>query len=126
MRIETEQGSFDPTYDTLDAWVTLHFLPMYMRTLGGEFRWCRAWSEHAEATSRLWTLWEAWELASHDTGSGAMVSWYHELDHHLPILLGARGPFFQCSEKEHIEPCVARSDPVTEEHWRIAFRREDR
>ncbi len=40
-------------YTALEDWVTGYFLPMFRRTLGGEFRWCAQWWQHGEAISRL-------------------------------------------------------------------------
>ena len=30
-----------PEFDRLEDWLTEYFLPMFRRTLGGEYRWCR-------------------------------------------------------------------------------------
>ena len=47
------------------------------------------------------------------TGIG---TWYREhLDHQLPILMGARGPFYQCSETAHREPHEAAALPLPAE-----------
>jgi hypothetical protein len=44
--------------------------------------------------------------------------WYRDhLDHQLPILLGPRGPFYQCTETEHLEPHLAAVAP-TPPGWR--------
>jgi Domain of unknown function (DUF4913) len=109
----------EPVYLELEDWVTDHFLPMFRRTLGGEYRWCAQWWKHDEAVSRLKALWHSWEVLRLRPGTGIGV-WYREhLDHQLPILMGARGPFYQCSESVHREPREAatvslpggRSDP---------------
>ncbi|MFD0856323.1 DUF4913 domain-containing protein [Actinomadura adrarensis] len=101
-----------PLYPTLDAWLTHHFIPMYRRTLGGEYRWCAQWWKHAEAISRLTALWYSWE-AMRLQGATGISLWYRDhLDHQLPILLGARGPFYQCTETEHLEPHQAKLTPV--------------
>jgi hypothetical protein len=101
-----------PLYPTLETWLRHHFIPMYRRTLGGEFRWCAQWWQHAEAISRLTALWYAWE-AMRLQGATGMSLWYRDhLDHHLPILLGARGPFYQCTETEHLDPHEAKLSPA--------------
>jgi hypothetical protein len=93
-----------PVHLTVEDWVSEYFLPMFRRTLGGEFRWCAQWWQHGEAISRLTALWHSWEVLRLRPGTG-IATWYREyLDHHLPILLGARGPFYQCSETAHREP----------------------
>ncbi len=96
-----------PVYPSVEDWVVAYFVPMFRRTLGGEYRWCGEWWRHAEAISRLSALWHAWEVHRLDPGTG-ISAWYRDhLDHHLPILLGARGPFYQCSEEAHREPHLA-------------------
>jgi hypothetical protein len=46
-------------------------------------------------------------------GATGMALWYRDhLDHQLPVLLGARGPFYQCTENEHLAPHEARVVPV--------------
>ena len=104
----------EPMYDELADWVSDHFVPVFRRTLGGEYRWCGQWWEHDEAVSRLKALWHAWEVLRLQPGTG-IGTWYREhLDHQLPILLGARGPFYQCSETVHREPreAAARTLPA--------------
>src|SRR5262249_36530476 len=46
----------EPVYTAVEDWVTGYFLPMFRRTLGGEFRWCAQWWRHSEAISRLGAL----------------------------------------------------------------------
>ena len=43
----------EPVYTAVEDWVIDYFLPMFRRTLGGEFRWCGQWWRHGEAISRL-------------------------------------------------------------------------
>ena len=82
-----------PVYDSVEDWVTGHFLPMFRRTLGGEFRWCAQWWRHAEAITRLTALWHSWEVLRLQPGTG-MATWFRDhLDHQLPVLLGRAGPF---------------------------------
>ncbi|WP_158566743.1 DUF4913 domain-containing protein [Actinomadura craniellae] len=100
----SEQAPARPVYRTLSQWVNNHFIPIYRRTLGGEYRWCSQWWKHAEAISRFSSLWYAWE-SMRINGSTGMGLWYRDhLDHQLPVLLGPRGPFYQCTETEHLEP----------------------
>ena len=107
----------EPVYTTLEDWVTDHFLPIFRRTLGGEYRWCAQWWQHDEAVSRLTALWHAWEVLRLKPGTG-IGSWYREhLDHQLPILMGARGPFYQCSETAHREPHQADAAPAPDDFW---------
>jgi hypothetical protein len=102
----------EPVYTSLEDWVTDHFLPIFRRTLGGEYRWCAQWWQHDEAVSRLQALWHAWEVLRLKPATG-IGTWYSEhLDHQLPILMGARGPFYQCSETAHREPREAAALPL--------------
>lgn len=114
----------EPMYNELAEWVTDHFLPVFRRTLGGEYRWCTQWWLHDEAVSRLKSLWHAWEMLRLRPGTG-IGTWYREhLDHQLPILLGARGPFYQCSETVHREPREAAAGSVPTDRQDPAVRGE--
>jgi len=113
----SEEPAPTPVYDSVEAWVLERFIPMYRRTLGGEFRWCAQWWRHAEAISRLTALWHAWETLRLEPGTG-MGIWYRDhLDHQLPVLLGPRGPFYQCSEDEHLDPHLAVVQPAPPGWW---------
>jgi Domain of unknown function (DUF4913) len=106
-----------PEFGRLEDWLSEYFLPMFRRTLGGEYRWCSQWWRHGEAISRLTALWHAWEVLRTQPGTG-IATWYREhLDHQLPILLGARGPFYQCSETIHREPHQAAAQPAPDGWW---------
>jgi hypothetical protein len=107
----------EPAYLTIEGWVAGYFVPMFRRTLGGEFRWCHHWWQHGEAISRLTALWHSWEVLRLQPGTG-IATWYRDyLDQQLPILLGARGPFYQCSETSHREPRQANAAPVPDDWW---------
>ncbi|SEF78332.1 protein of unknown function [Thermomonospora echinospora] len=115
--IETAEELPEPFFPDVITWVTHHFVPVYRRTLGGEFRWCAQWWRHAEAISRLTALWHSWETMRLQPGIGISL-WYRDhLDHQLPVLLGPRGPFYQCNETEHLEPHQAAVVPVPMEFW---------
>ena len=80
-------------YTAVEDWVTDYFLPMFRRTLGGEYRWCAQWWQHGEAISRLTALWHAWEVLRLQPGTG-IATWYRDyLDQQLPILMGAARAF---------------------------------
>jgi hypothetical protein len=107
----------EPYYAAVEDWVTDYFVPMFRRTLGGEFRWCAHWWQHGEAISRLTSLWRAWEVLRLEPATG-IATWYRDhLDHQLPILMGARGPFYQCSETVHREPHQATVTPAPGDWW---------
>ena len=109
-----------PVYYALEDWLTGYFLPMFRRTLGGEYRWCHQWWQHGEAISRLTALWHAWEVLRLQPGTG-IATWYRDhLDHQLPILMGPRGPFYQCSETAHREPHQAETTPAPDDWWDLS------
>lgn len=101
-------------YDNLTDWVTRQFNPIYRRSLGGEYRWCAQWWRHAEAIVRLSALWHSWESMRLQGATGIGLWFRDHLDHQLPILMGPRGPFYQCSETQHFEPRQARLQPPIE------------
>ena len=50
-------------------------------------------------------------------GTG-IATWYRDhLDHQLPVLMGARGPFYQCTETVHREPRAAEAIPAPGDWW---------
>ncbi|HEY7146074.1 MAG TPA: DUF4913 domain-containing protein [Streptosporangiaceae bacterium] len=111
-----------PVYSSVEEWVTSHFLPMFRRPLGGEYRWCAQWWRHAEAITRLTALWHTWEALRLQPGTG-MATWLRDhLDHHLPVLLGRTGPFSMCSEDEHIDPRQATTAQPPPGWWDISPR----
>ena len=113
----TDPAPPEPVYTALEDWLSDYFLPMFRRTLGGEYRWCHQWWQHGEAISRLTALWHAWEVLRLQPGTG-IATWYRDhLDHQLPILMGARGPFCQCSETAHRDPREAAATPAPEGWW---------
>jgi Domain of unknown function (DUF4913) len=112
-----QEAEVEPVYGCIEDWLLGYFVPMFRRTLGGEYRWCAQWWRHGEAISRLTALWQAWEVHRLDPHIGISV-WYRDhLDHHLPILLGARGPFYQCSESGHREPHQATVIQAPDGWW---------
>lgn len=114
-----EEPAPTPMYSSVEQWVVGLFLPMFRRPLGGEFRWCRRWWQHAEAIARLTALWHTWEVLRLEPGTG-MATWLRDhIDHQLPTLLGRTGPFAQCSEDEHIEPRAATTTPAPVDWWPV-------
>jgi hypothetical protein len=103
----------EPAYLAIEDWVSGYFLPMFRRTLGGEFRWCHQWWQHGEAISRLTALWHSWEVLRLQPGTG-IATWYRDyLDQQLPILMGARGPLLsvQRNQPPRTPPSRRRARP---------------
>jgi hypothetical protein len=112
-----EEGPPEPVYASVQDWVDGHFLPVYRRPLGGEFRWCPQWWRHAEAIIRLTALWQSWEAMRLQPGTGT-ANWLRDhLDHQLPVLLSRSGPFAQCSADEHVEPRIAAAGDAPPGWW---------
>ena len=115
--IRDQDDAPEPVYGSVQDWVIQHFLPMYRRPLGGEYRWCPHWWRHAEAITRLTALWHSWEAMRLQPGTG-IANWLRDhLDHQLPVLLGRGGPFAQCSEDEHLDLRIAAADPPPLGWW---------
>src|ERR1700730_81530 len=113
----------EPIYTALEDWLAGYFLPMFRPTLGGEDRWCHQWWQHGEAISRLTSLWHAWEVLRLQPGTG-IATWYRDhLDHQLPILMGARGPFYQCSENADRRPRTGHGRRPPRALGRVGHRR---
>jgi hypothetical protein len=99
-----DQEAFLPCFGSLEDWVVSVFCPTYVRRSTPSFRWCGEWWRHPEAISRLEALWRSWEALRLDPLLG-MSTWYSgHLDHQLPILTGAAGPFADCEATQHFPP----------------------
>jgi len=103
-------------YPSLEAWVVGHFARVYIRPHGGALRWCAQWWRHAEAISRLEALWRTWEaLRVQPLG---LDIWLRErLDHHLPQLLAANGPFASCTPDKHHDSRDLATAPAPPNWW---------
>lgn len=65
--------------------------------LGSGRVWCPEWYRHAEALSRLDSVWRAWEALRWEASFGMSNWWIHHLEPHMRALLDpATGPFARC------------------------------
>ena len=113
-----ERPALDRTrFPSVQAWVEDYFVHCYVRPLGGEWRWCPRWWDHAEAITRLEALWRSWEALTRDPALG-MATWLtHHLDPQLPLLMGNRGPFARCSDDRHEAAKPLRAEPAPDGWW---------
>ncbi|MEU1405139.1 DUF4913 domain-containing protein [Streptomyces sp. NPDC005728] len=59
--------------------------------------WCPEWYRHAQALSRLDSVWRAWENLRWDPGLGMSSWWTHHADPHMRALTDpVTGPFARC------------------------------
>jgi len=94
---EEEEADAAPqlVFGSVDEFVREQLSYTYMRVVGprGQRRWSAEWWRSAEATSRLESLWRAWEHLRQDGTTGMSAWWRDHLDHHMPVLMSADGPF---------------------------------
>ncbi|UOD83454.1 DUF4913 domain-containing protein [Paenarthrobacter ureafaciens] len=86
-------------YPNVVAFVSEKLATTYRRQINvqGGTTWCPQWWKHAEAISRLESLWRAWEYLRLDGTTGMSVWWRDHADHHMSMLLSADGPFKGCT-----------------------------
>ncbi|NUR00845.1 MAG: DUF4913 domain-containing protein [Streptomyces sp.] len=64
--------------------------------------WCPEWYRHAEALSRLDSLWRTWETLRWDGQMGMSNWWIHHVDPHMRALTDPfTGPFARCVGGSH-------------------------
>ncbi|WP_020108323.1 DUF4913 domain-containing protein [Nocardia sp. 348MFTsu5.1] len=110
-------------FESLSEFVSDKLAPTYRRevTEGMSRRWCPEWWRHAEANSRLESLWRAWEHLRLNPSTGMSVWWRDHADHHMDKLFDPDGPFKACSVRDghkrpgqpgHIEPLPVTAEPA--------------
>lgn len=65
--------------------------------------WCDDWMRHPEVASRLWALWQAWEVANYEGGAAMSSWWLMHFDGHMAVIGAARGPFARCQSSGHTD-----------------------
>jgi hypothetical protein len=59
--------------------------------------WCPSWFQHAQALSRLDSLWRAWEFLRFEPSLGMSNWWLYHVDPHVRALTDpVTGPFARC------------------------------
>lgn len=97
---ETEEPAPELYYGSVDEWVREWLRWTYRRHCDGRNRyWSAEWWRSGEATSRLESLWRAWEELRLDEATGMSVWWRDHCDHHMPILMSDQGPFVRDAAK---------------------------
>lgn len=84
-------------FGSVDEFVREQLSVTYMRVVGpsnrASRRWSAQWWRYPEAIARLEALWRSWEHLRLDGATGSSTWWRDHLDHHMPILMSAEGPF---------------------------------
>ncbi|MEV0802001.1 DUF4913 domain-containing protein [Kribbella sp. NPDC050281] len=89
-------GEQELFYPHVAAFVEDRLIYLYTRRLGQQFVWCPEWFRHAEALSRLDSLWRAWEHLRLDPAIGMSAWWRDHADPQMSVLLDPDGPFAAC------------------------------
>jgi hypothetical protein len=100
---EARDGSARLFYGNVNEFVTdrLRYL-CPQPPAGSGWAWCAEWYRHAQALSRLDSLWRAWENLRFDPALGMSAWWIHHADPMMRALLDpATGPFAQCVDGHH-------------------------
>ena len=102
----------DLCYPDLSAFVRDFFAPAFGRPVGATTRWCPFWFEHLEAVLRLEALWRSFEHLRQDPHTGIALWLRDHVDHQLPQLTSATGPFARCgSGHEPDQPLRVANPP---------------
>jgi hypothetical protein len=74
--------------------------------------WCPEWYRHAEALSRLDSVWRAWEALRWDGPLGMSNWWLHHADPHMRALTDPlTGPFTRCGDGHRAPEPLPVLDP---------------
>ncbi|NHC16210.1 DUF4913 domain-containing protein [Motilibacter deserti] len=103
-------------YRDVEEFVNEFFVLAFARTLGGNALWCDRWWDHPEAVLRLEGLWRTFETSRRQPENGGPI-FLALVDHHLPILLSAAGPFSACGGSGHNPPPPLPSVLAPAGHW---------
>lgn len=102
-------------YGTLEEWVGDWLSVHIEKPPSNRFRWCTRWREHPEALLRLEVMFGEYTRALADPRIGMGNFIRSGLDHHVPRLLAADGPFAACDPDHHEPPArLPAAGPPTE------------
>jgi hypothetical protein len=74
--------------------------------------WCPEWYRHAQALSRLDSIWRAWEHLRFDPALGMSNWWLHHADPHMRALTDPiDGPFARCANGHESGPPLPIMEP---------------
>lgn len=93
------EGEGDTVFPSTRAWVE----QWMTRYAPRPDLWCDDWMSHPEVASRLWALWQAWEVANYEQGAAMSSWWLMHFDGHLAVIGAARGPFARCQTAGHTD-----------------------
>lgn len=97
---ESAERGAELFYGNVNEFVTDRFVYFVSSPSAASGRvWCPEWYRHAEALSRLDSVWRAWESLRWDGGLGMSNWWLHHADPHVRALLDpVTGPFVNCGD----------------------------
>ncbi|MBB6439516.1 DUF4913 domain-containing protein [Streptomyces candidus] len=101
-------------YANVHEFVTDRLIYFIPRPAPGSGRvWCPDWFAHAQALSRLDSIWRAWENLRFDPALGMSNWWLHHADPNLRALMDpVTGPFGRCLDgHERQEPLPVNIPP---------------
>ncbi len=99
-----EEETADPLYPSVVEFVEEFFVHVFARPLGGEFRWCPQWWDHAEAALLLEACWRTFEHLRLNPQTGISDWLTHHAYPHLHRLMSPTGPFARCSVDRATRP----------------------
>jgi hypothetical protein len=112
-------------YGNVNEFVTDRLVYFIPRPAPGSGRvWCEEWYRHAQAVSRLDSIWRAWEHLRLDPALGMSNWWIHYADPNIRALMDpVVGPFGRCADGHH--PDSTQPLPVFEPPEGLFFDQRD-
>ncbi|MFI9386064.1 DUF4913 domain-containing protein [Kutzneria sp. NPDC052558] len=112
-------------YGNVAEFVTDRLIYFIPRPVPGSGRvWCAEWYRHAQALSRLDSIWRAWEHLRLDPALGMSNWWIHYADPNIRALMDpVVGPFALCADGHH--PDSIQPLPVFEPPEGLFFDQRD-